>query len=88
MKTLVAVAIVTVTVPLSSAAVPTTAVAAPPLKPGPHSFIGDVDLPEGSVQCATIACSGGPQNDDPQSEDWNYSTPYDDTVAFLRAQFK
>jgi hypothetical protein len=70
------------------------ALAAPPahadpqLKPGPHSFIGDVDLPEGTVQCAAIMCvEDGSANDIPQSEFWRYSAPYGDVVAFLHAQF-
>jgi hypothetical protein len=62
--------------------------AQPPLKPGPHSAIADVDLPEGTVQCTTIACRSDLGRDtDPLTEEWRYSVPYDDIVAFLRKQF-
>jgi hypothetical protein len=59
----------------------------PPLQPGPHSWIADVDLPEGTVQCTTFECSDIPLTNDPQQEYWRYSAPYDDTVAFLRDRF-
>jgi hypothetical protein len=66
----------------SPAAAPSRAATttAPTLRAGPHSFVADVDLPGGSVQDR--------QDDDSStSEGWNYSAPYDDIVAFLRAQF-
>jgi hypothetical protein len=58
----------------------------PRLQPGPHSLIADVDLPEGTVPCATYDCGELPHRDT-HSEYWRYSASYDDTVAFLRDQF-
>jgi hypothetical protein len=46
-----------------------------------------VDLPEGTVQCATIGCDTDSANDDPHREYWRYSASYDDVVAFLQKQF-
>jgi hypothetical protein len=70
---------------------PSTATSAPPptveLQPGPHSAIAVVDLPEGTVQCTTIACFSGLPIKDPHEEYWRYSAPYDDTVAFLQKRF-
>ncbi|HUO39303.1 MAG TPA: hypothetical protein VMU34_16355, partial [Mycobacterium sp.] len=47
------------------------------IKPGPRSPLADVNLPAGVV-------FAGNSSDE---ERWNYSTPYDDTVAFFRKQF-
>ena len=47
------------------------------LQPGPHSPLADVDLPAGAVFAGNSSLE----------ERWNYSAPYDDTVAFFRKQF-
>jgi hypothetical protein len=69
--------------PLPTTAAPPSAHTAAPasptveLKPGPHSPLADVDLPAG------VAFAGNSSRE----ERWNYSSPYGDTVAFLRKQF-
>ncbi|MGA9358024.1 MAG: hypothetical protein WBW75_08425 [Mycobacterium sp.] len=75
----------------------TTAIAAPSsstpptkpaLQPGPHSWIADVDLPEGTVQCTTAFCADFPsKNPFHGTEFWRYSASFDDAVAFLRDRF-
>jgi hypothetical protein len=68
----------------SSSAPPTK----PALQPGPHSWVADIDLPEGTAPCATFMCSDSPYEEhDPHRENWRYSAPYDDTVAWLRDRF-
>jgi hypothetical protein len=62
----------------SPSAPPTTK---PPLQRGPHSFVADIDLPQGTVQDAER------YPETVRAETWHYSAPYDDTVAFLRDQF-
>ena len=72
----------TYVVPPTNAPTTTT----PKLQPGPHSWVGDVDLPEGTVQCTTFLCSNLPHHD-PHDEFWRYNALYDDVVAFLRERF-
>ncbi|HZE14472.1 MAG TPA: hypothetical protein VE197_01495 [Mycobacterium sp.] len=62
--------------PSSPIAEPTTE---PTLRPGPHSAIGDVDLPAGT----TVQRS----STDPNEELWHYVASYAETVAYLQAQF-
>jgi hypothetical protein len=66
----------------STSALPTK----PPLQPGPHSWIADVDLPEGTEECSSSMCSrdNTSYRRDNHWEFWRYSAPYDDTIAFLR----
>jgi hypothetical protein len=65
-----------------------TAHADPVLRPGPHSAIADVDLPEGTVPCTKSSCIGeDPATPDPHQEWWHYNAPYDDVVVFLRTRF-
>jgi hypothetical protein len=60
----------------------------PALPLRPHSWIADVELPEGTVPCTAWECEDSPYKyDNPHGEYWRYSAPYDDTVAFLRDQF-
>jgi hypothetical protein len=47
--------------------------------PAPHSSLADVDLPAG------VVFTGNSSNSN--EEHWRYTSPYDDTVAFLRKQF-
>jgi hypothetical protein len=61
-------------------AVPPPAATTPPLQPGPHSAIADIDLPAGTVPVVAGSASS-------ESELWSYSAPYDDVVAFLQRQF-
>jgi hypothetical protein len=49
----------------------------PPLQPGPHPAIADIDLPAGTVPV--------PASSD--EEYWHYTAPYAATVAFLQNQF-
>jgi hypothetical protein len=65
------------------AATPTSATV-PVLRPGPHSLIGDVDLPEGTVPCTGGNCPAAPL---PTYETWYYKATYEDILAFLRARF-
>jgi hypothetical protein len=69
----------------STSALPTK----PPLQPGPHSWIADVDLPEGTEECSSSMCSrdNTSYRRDNHWEFWRYSAPYDDTIAFLRDRF-
>jgi len=78
---------------IAAAAIGTTAIgsaspanAQPPLQPGPHSAIADVDLPEGTVQCTSVNCLGGTTTY-PYEEWWRYSASYDDVLAFLQKRF-
>ncbi len=68
-------------------AAPASSTSKPPLQPGPHSAVADVDLPVGTVQCIMTNCLGDYKNTDPHSESWRYSAPYDDVVAFMRTRF-
>jgi hypothetical protein len=81
----------------TTVAAPTTPVDAPStpppttqpgLQPGPHSWVADIDLPEGTVQCAAFYCDanqvGGIY---PRQEYWRYSATYDDTAEYLRDRF-
>jgi hypothetical protein len=73
--------------PTTNAPATNAPTAKPRLQPGPHSWIADVDLPDGTVQCTTWECSDIPLTNDPHVEYWRYSAPYNDTVAFLRDRF-
>jgi hypothetical protein len=81
---------------IAAAAIATAAIGAAspanaePLQPGPHSFLADVDLPQGAVQCADTACVDVPNDPVPNptdEESWSFSAPYDDVVAFLQTRF-
>jgi hypothetical protein len=67
--------------PTPHPATSTVTIETPGLQPGPHSAVADMDLPEGTVQCADLPAT------DPHDENWCYSAPYDAVVAFLQKQF-
>jgi hypothetical protein len=79
---------------IAAAAIATTAIgsvspanAAPPLQPGPHSALADVDLPEGTVQCTSPNCLSNAPNTYPDEEWWAFRAPYDDVEVFLQTRF-
>src|SRR5271163_681684 len=61
-------------------AAPASQTTKPPLQPGPHSAIADIDLPAGTVPGSIPNVTG-------EDEYWRYTAPYAETVTFLQTQF-
>ena len=71
---------------MPTAASPTKA--SPTLRPGPRSAVAEIDLPEGTTQCSDAMCDPkiGPSQS-PNSEDWQYTVPFESLIPFLSNQF-
>jgi hypothetical protein len=59
----------------------------PVLRPGPHSAVADIDLPVGTIACATFACGDSTSPPDADHESWRYTAPRQELVRFLQEQF-
>jgi hypothetical protein len=55
-----------------------TSTTSPALQPGPHSAIANIDLPAGTIPARQLTSD---------TELWQYTAPYPDTVKYLQTQF-